>query len=348
MAINKVSTISPETDQQAEAAFARQVLRQEADAIQQLQIGAAFHQAVALIHGAVAERHGALVITGLGKSSYIAQKISATFASLGVPSHFLHPTEAMHGDLGRIRRGDVVLALSFGGNTEEVVDLATILRQDGVPVIAIVGHKDSDLARVATIALLVGPLSEACPHNLAPTASTTAMLALGDALALTVSRRRGWGVQDFNRLHPGGNLGRQLMPVLEAIRFKAGENLPLIAANLSVAQAYDEVEQYAQASGIRRAGALLIVDDRGQLAGIFTDGDLRRSLIRDGNKAWHEPIGTLMTRQPRTLSADALVRDAVQIIREHRIDEVPVVSTDHRPLGLIDVQDLVALKVIGG
>ena len=331
-----------------QATFARGVLHAEAEAVANVQIDATFHEAVDLILDAVADNGGAVVVTGLGKNSYIAQKLSATFASLGTPSHFLHPTEAMHGDLGRIRRGDVVLSLSFGGNTEEVVTLAAMLRQDDVPVIAIVGNPGSDLARLAQVTLLVGPMDEACPHNLAPTASTTAMLALGDALALAVSRRRNFGVDDFKKVHPGGTLGRQIMPVVEAMRFKTDDNLPLIRAHLSVKQAYAQLESHAHAAGLRRPGALLIVDDRGRLTGIFTDGDLRRSLIGNGPQAWRQPIGTLMTKNPITLAADALVRDAVQLAREHRIDEIPVIDAHKKPLGLIDVQDLMALKVIEG
>lgn len=331
-----------------EASFAQEVLRVEAEAVAGIQIGPAFHDAVDLICDAVTDLHGALVVSGLGKNSYIAQKLSATFASLGVPSHFLHPTEALHGDLGRIRRGDVVMVLSYGGNTDEIVTLALLLRQDDVPLIAIVGQPGTELARLAQVTLLVGPLDEACPHNLAPTASTTATLALGDALALTVSRRRNFSVDDFKKVHPGGSLGRQLMSVVEAMRFKTDHNLPVIREHLSVKQAYAQLESHAHAAGLRRPGALLIVDRSGKLIGIFTDGDLRRSLINHGPEAWQRPIGQLMTRNPMALRADALVREAVQLVREHRIDEVPVVDKAKKPLGLIDVQDLVALKVIEG
>jgi len=301
------------------------------------------HQAVNLILQSTADRAGgAVVVSGLGKSNFIGQKISATFASTGTPSHFLHPTEAMHGDLGRIRRGDVVLVLSFSGQTDEIVALATVLRQDQVPVLAIVGTRDCDLARLATVALEVGNVAEACPMNLAPTASTTAMLALGDALALCVMRQRNFGVDEFRKFHPGGALGRQLMPVVEVLRFRAGQTLPLIHVNQSVDDAL-RVEW----PGGRRAGALLIVGDDGRLAGIFTDGDLRR-LILTGTAFLQQPIGRFMTPNPRRLTDAALVRNAVQMVREFRIDEVPVVDADQRPLGMIDVQDLVALKVIEG
>ncbi|MFW6059190.1 MAG: KpsF/GutQ family sugar-phosphate isomerase [Phycisphaeraceae bacterium] len=330
-----------------QAAFARRVLEAEAEAIRRVTIDASFPRAAELVCG-LADRSGTLVVSGLGKSGLIGRKLSATFASTGTPSHFLHPTEAMHGDLGRIRRDDGVLLLSYGGNTEEVVALAELLRQDGVPMIALVGQAGCDLARLAEVTLTVGDVTEACPLNLAPTASTSAMLALGDALALSVARLRNFAEDDFRKLHPGGGLGRQLMPVMNAMRFKAGQNLPLIAQSVTVEQAYAEAERHAQASGLRRAGALLIVDETGKLAGIVTDGDLRTAFIKQGSDVWQGPITAIMTRNPTTLAHTALVREAVRIVREHRFDEIPVVDDAGKPVGLIDVQDLAALKVIEG
>ena len=328
-------------DSRAEqAAFARQVLQTEAAAIQAVPIDDAFHEAVDRILTCT----GAVVLSGLGKNGPIAQKISATFASTGTPSHFLHPTEAVHGDLGRIRANDVVILLSRSGNTEEIVTLAALLRQDKVPVIGIAARRESDLGRLATLTLAIGDGPEACPHNLAPTASTTAMLALGDALALTVARRRNFGVQDFRRFHPGGSLGRELMPVVQALRLRAGENLPVFSPQTTVEVAFTQAE--AQAPGGRRPGALLIVDEQNHLAGIFTDGDLRRLLIRHGGAALAMPLADVMTKNPRHLTTQSLVRDAVAMARKHRIDEIPVVDDDRVVVGLLDVQDLMALKVI--
>ena len=327
--------------------LAEAVLAAEADAVRQIAIGPAFHEAVDLILNRIGpDTHGSLVVSGLGKSGIVGQKLSATFSSTGTPSHFLHVVEAMHGDLGRIRRGDVVLVLSYSGRNDEVITLASILRQDGVPVIAIVGVPECDLGRLAAIALPIGDIDEACPHNLAPTATTTAMLALGDALALCVSRRRNFGADDFKRVHPGGGLGRQLVPCVEAMRFRAAVNLPLIAPSQTIRDAYAAVERMEKDTGLRRAGALLVVDDAGHLAGIFTDGDLRRHVFRGGNL--DTAISEAMTTNPRRLPHTAVVRDAVQLVRELRIDEVPVVDSDGKPLGLIDVQDLVALKLIEG
>lgn len=335
-----------DTDDPADqTAFARGVLDAEARAVQRIAIDESFGRAVNVILDA---ERGNVVVSGLGKSGLVGQKLSATFSSTGTPSHFLHPVEAMHGDLGRVRRGDVVLLLSYGGNTEEIVTLAELLKHDNVPVIAICGNPECDLGRLATVTLCVGDVTEACPHNLAPTASTTAMLALGDALALAVSRRRNFGPEEFRRFHPGGGLGRQLMPVIQAMRFRAGDNLPLISQTATVDQAYAQAERYARHSGLRRAGALLIVGDAGRLAGIVTDGDLRTALIRHGPAAWSGPIRAVMTKGPTTLPDTALVRDAVHIVRERRFDEIPIVGEDGKPVGLIDVQDLAALKVIEG
>lgn len=348
--LTRESPMTQAKDNADELAFARGVLNAEAQAVSRIPLDASFHQAVDLIVASTGgEKHGSVVVTGLGKSNFIAQKLSATFASTGTPSHFLHPTEAVHGDLGRIRRGDVVLALSNSGNTIEVVELATYLKQDGVPVIAITAKRECDLGRLAAVTLCIGDVTEACPNNLAPTASTTAMLALGDALALSVSRRRDFTADDFKKFHPGGGLGKQLTPVLDAMRFKAGagttQNLPLVPTNLTVREAYAFAKKHAD--GKRLPGALVIVDSSGKLAGIFTDGDLRR-LAERTDSPMQATIGEVMTKNPRRLNGDALVRDAVQLVRELRIDEIPVVDAAGKPLGLIDVQDLMALKVIEG
>ncbi len=337
------------------AAFARTVLDAEADAIRRVEVGPSFTAAVQLVLDATTQSRGSLVVSGLGKSGLIGQKLSATFASTGTPSHFLHPVEAMHGDLGRIRRGDAVLLLSFGGNTEELVTLAELLNQDNVPMIALTKNDGpgNGLSRHATVTLPLGDITEACPHELAPTSSTTAMLALGDALALAVSRARQFTPDDFQKFHPGGGLGRQLTPVVEAMRFNAPGpgsqgNLSLIALGTVVQDAYAAAEQHAKDSGLRRPGALLIVHPDGTLAGIVTDGDLRTALIRTGPEVWSNPIDQIMTANPTTLPDTALVRDAVHIVREKRFDEIPVVAPDGKPVGLIDVQDLAALKVIEG
>lgn len=328
-------------------AFAQSVLNAEADAIGRVSLDASFGKAVDLI----ASLPGALVVSGLGKSGLIGAKLSATFASTGTASHVLHPVEAMHGDLGRVRPGDAVLLLSYGGGTEEVLTLAMLLKQDNIPTIAMVGRPGSELGRLATVTLAIGDVTEACPHNLAPSASTTAMLALGDALALSVMRRRNFSADDFHKVHPSGGLGKQLMPVTSVMRFKcigSEANMPLIKLGTTMRDAYAQAEQSASNSGLRRPGALLVVDGAGALAGFVTDGDLRSALINTGADVWTGPIDAVMTKDPTTLNSEALVRDAVHVVRQYRFDEIPIVDGENKPVGIIDVQDLAALKVIEG
>lgn len=321
---------------------AADVLRAEAQAVLNVvdQLDDAFDRAVR----AVLDCQGTVITSGMGKSGIIAQKLSATLASTGTPSHFLHPAEAMHGDLGRLRHNDLLITLSYGGNTEDLLALAALIRQDGVKVITICGSRGSHLSNISDITLAVGDVTEACPHNLAPTASTTAMLALGDALAMTISSCRAFSADDFHKRHPGGHLGRQLMPLVDVLRFKVGVNLPLVDQSSSVVEVIRQAG--TASSGPRRAGAVLLVDGDGKLAGIFTDGDLRRQLVENGAAAMDRLVSDVMTAQPRALPANAQVRDAVQMMREYRLDEIPIVDTAGKPIGLIDVQDLVALKVI--
>lgn len=324
-----------------ERAFAREAMLAEAEAIRVAaeRLDVDFSRAVDLVAEA-ARSSASVVVSGMGKSGLIGQKISATMASIGVASQFVHPAEAVHGDLGRIRQGDVVLLLSYSGTTDEAVALASILRQDGVAVISITrGRGDSPLERLSTVALGVGVVEEACPMSLAPTSSTTATLALGDALALAASRRLSFTADDFRKRHPGGWLGELLRPVREILRFVVGENLPTAPLRGTVMDAL----QAASVEG-RRPGAMVIVDDSGALAGVFTDGDLRRLVLR-GPDELSRPIAEVMTKTPRTLHEDALVRDALQLIREHRQDEIPLVDNAGRPIGIVDVQDVLALKV---
>ncbi|MFO0829800.1 MAG: KpsF/GutQ family sugar-phosphate isomerase [Phycisphaerales bacterium] len=283
---------------------------------------------------------GHVVVSGMGKSGLVGAKISATLASLGQPSHVVHPAEAVHGDLGRIRQGDVVLLLSFSGETPEVVSLASILKADGVARIGMSSKPASNLARQCDVHINLGDIVEACPLRLAPTASTTAMLAAGDALALALARRRDFDADEFHKHHPGGMLGASLRPVTEAIRFRVGDNLPVVRDDVPVRGALTST------GAVRRAGAVVLVDALGRLSGIFTDGDLRRLINKGDLSALDRPIHECMTRHPQHLNVDHLVRDAVQLVRERRLDEIPVVDHDGRPVGLIDVQDLIAMRVV--
>lgn len=339
------STSDPATPgpvQAQERALLEQILRAEATAVGNLipRLGEPVHHAVDMIE-TTAESGGSVLVTGLGKSGIIGKKISATLASLGVPSHDVHPAEAVHGDLGRIRSNDCLIALSNSGETDEVVALAAILRQDKVPIISITGGDgESTLARLATVSLTLGTIVEASDTVLAPTCSTTATLALGDAIALAVARRRSFTQEEFARRHPGGSLGGLLRPISEVLRFTTQHNLPTIRIGQTVREALAHAETFG-----RRPGALIIVDHHDAVTGLFTDSDLRR-LILGNPQALDEPIDHVMTPSPRVLPSDALVRDAVRLVQEFRSDEIPVVDEAGRPVGLLDVQDLIALKVV--
>lgn len=285
---------------------------------------------------------GHVVFSGMGKSGLIGAKLSATFSSIGQPSHVVHPSEAVHGDLGSIRRDDIVVLMSFSGTTEEVVNLAAILKTDDIPTIGISKDAGTPLAKLCTAHISIGSLAEACPLNLAPTASTTATLAIGDALGLALSRRKNFTADDFHKHHPGGMLGIGLRSVTEITRFKVGENLPTVHHETEVSEALNQAKA---TEGNRRAGAILLVDDDGKLSGIFTDGDLRRLLL-EHDAPLREQIGSVATLNPMRLNTSSLVRDAKQMFTEHRIDEIPIVDDDNYPVALIDVQDLIALKVV--
>ena len=325
----------------AETAFIIDALHAEADAIRriadrvQTNDGPAWRTAIDLLVAC----QGHVVVVGMGKSGLIGAKISSTFTSLGQPSSVLHPAEAVHGDLGRVGKNDVVMLLSYSGETEEVVNLAAILRADDVSRLGISTSDDSNLAKRCTVHLTLGDLTEACPLNLAPTASTTAMLAVGDALALAVSRRRNYDTDYFHKRHPGGLLGAGLRPIVDVLRFKVGDNLPAIADTVTVREACEKTK-----TG-RRPGAVVLVDALGRLSGIFTDADLRRLMLSDPN-GMDRIVGEVMTRRPEHLLVDDLVRDAVRLMRENRHDEIPVLDHDGKPVGLVDVQDLIALKVV--
>jgi arabinose-5-phosphate isomerase len=340
-----------------ERAFVEAILRDEAAAVSGLiaGLGDSFHAAVDLLERC-ADSGGTVLVTGLGKSGLIGAKIAATLSSLGIPAHSVHPSEAAHGDLGRFRPTDTVICLSYSGETDEVVNLAAVLKQDGLPIVAVTAgrggetkgqgdHEEggpSSLERLATVALAIGVEEEAGGAAFAaPTSSTTATVALGDALALAVARRRNFTDEDFAKRHPGGALGGLLRPVTEVLRFKAGQNCPLIPQSVSVREA---LERAAEAG--RRPGAILLVEPgSGGLTGIFTDGDLRRLILRDAAEL-DRPISQVMTRQPRTMPSTALVRDAVRMFRECRQDEIPVVDDGGRPLGILDVQDLIAMRLV--
>lgn len=325
------------------------IIREEARALSRLaaSLSEPFDRAVRLLQSC-ADSGGTVLVTGLGKSGLIGAKISATLASLGIPSHSVHPAEAAHGDLGRFRASDTVICISYSGRTDEVVNLASILRQDGLPIISITGGSPTrkgaaaDLERLATVSLKLGDLAEAGGGDfVAPTSSTTATLALGDALALATARKRKFSRDDFARRHPGGSLGGLLRPVTKMLRFVAGKNLALIPQTASVSQALALASKMG-----RRPGAMVIVEPRsGRLSGLFTDGDLRRLVMRDPAEL-SRPIARVMTRKPRCLPHTAKIAQAVRMVREFRQDEIPVVDARGKPVGILDVQDLIAMRLV--
>ena len=317
---------------------ARDLLANEARALERLAetLGQPFVQAVHLIAGC----RGRVITSGIGKAGIIARKIGATMASTGTPADFLHPTEALHGDLGRVSGDDVVLALSNSGTTEELLRLVGPVAAIGAATIAITGEIDSPLGQNADVVLAYGQVAEACPLGLAPTTSTTVMLALGDALAMAVLTERSLSPADFARYHPGGNLGRSLMKVGEVMR--QSEALPLLASGAPLARAID-----VMTSTPGRPGAVLVTAADGGFAGFYTDGDLRRNLLtgaQGGGDILARPIDDFMTTSPVTIRPDALVGDAMRILREKHIDQLPVVDEGGRPVGLLDVQDLLTIR----
>lgn len=315
--------------------LARQVVRAEGQTLLALadRLGEEFCHAVGLI----ASTRGSTIVSGMGKAGLIGQKIAATLASTGTRSHFLHPAEAIHGDLGRVHADDVAVVLSFSGRTEEVVRILPALGQLGVPVIAITGQTDSPLAQAAAVTLDLGAIREACPLNLAPTASTTAMLALGDALALVLSRVRNFTPADFARYHPGGNLGRRLSRVEDVMR-------PLDQCRMAGANQTLRQTLVHQSRPGRRTGALMITDEQGQLVGIFTDSDLARLLEAKRDAAIDGPLADVMTRRPATAMVGALLTEACEILARKKISELPVVDVTGQPVGLIDITDVVGIE----
>ena len=313
---------------------AREVLRTEAQAILSLvdRLGPDFTSAVA----AVAACAGHLVVTGMGKAGLIGQKVSATFASTGTPSIFLHPAEAYHGDLGRVGKEDVVLALSNSGETEEVVRLLPPLRRIGAKIVALTASRQSTLGKNADLVIELGRIDEACPLGLAPSATTTALLALGDALAFCVFEARGFDREKFAFYHPGGDLGRRLLKVSEVMR--TGDRNAVVREDTTVTEAVAAITR-------ARAGAVCVIDAAGRLAGIFTDGDLRRALGRDPRLVSGR-IADVMTRSPRTIGPDRLADEAARILREKKIDELPVVNERGEPVGMLDIQDLLDVGAV--
>jgi arabinose-5-phosphate isomerase len=307
----------------------------EAAALQALKArqGAAF---VAAVEAILATR-GRVIVTGMGKSGHVGRKIAATLASTGTPAFFVHPGEASHGDLGMVMAGDVVLAISNSGESDELAAILPAIRRLGVTLVGMTGRPDSTLARLADIALDCGVDQEACPLNLAPTASTTAQMALGDALAVVLLDARGFREEDFARSHPGGALGRKLLMHVDDL-MRRGDALPRVADSAALTQVMREMS----AKGL---GATAVVDGDDHVLGIFTDGDLRR-LVESGRELLTLTAADVMNRNPRTVRRGALAVEAAQTMETHRITSVLVVDGDGRLVGALNTNDLMRAKVI--
>ena len=315
-------------------AFAREVLRIEAEVLDRVRerLGDAITRAADWIY----RSSGSVIVTGMGKAGLVGQKVAATLASTGTRAFPLHPAEAMHGDLGRIRADDVVLALSQSGETEEVLRLIPAIRRLGAGLVAITERASSPLGGAADLCIALGPVAEACPLGLAPSASTTVLMAVGDALALLVSRMREFTAEDFALYHPAGSLGRKLTRVEEVMR--AERHLRRAHVDEPVRSVFVRL-----AGPRRRSGAVLIVDEAGVLLGIFTDSDLARLFERRREAELDGPIGAVMTRDPFHIRVGATLSDAVDVLKAHKISELPVVDRVGRLVGLVDVTDLIGL-----
>lgn len=305
-------------------------IRIEASAVSDLEhrIDERFAHAVELMHGC----RGRVVVTGMGKSGIIARKIVATFNSTGTPSLFLHPSDAVHGDLGMVRNDDVAICISKSGDTAELFNLIPLLKRIGVPIIAMLGNAGSKIAQISDIVLDVSVREEACPHDLAPTSSTTATLAFGDALAMALLDLRNFSAEEFAMYHPGGNLGKRLLLRIGELMVK-GDAVPTVREEIAVRDAILEMTS-------KRLGATCVVGKDGTLVGLITDGDLRRLLQRTTDVT-HITAGMTMTKHPKTISADILAAVALQEMEAHNITQLIVVDGGNRPIGMVHLHELV-------
>jgi arabinose-5-phosphate isomerase len=316
---------------------AREIIDDEARAL--LRVSAGLDKEFCCAVDLLAQCAGCVVVTGMGKAGLIGRKIAATLSSTGTRAHFLHPAEAVHGDLGCLATDDVLVVLSNSGETDEVCRILPSVTRFGIPIVAITASRGSTVGRAARATIELGRLREAGPHSLAPTTTTTAMLAVGDALALVIGRRKGFTPQQFALYHNGGSLGAMLKSVGEVMR--TGGQLRVAVETKSIRNVFAESSRPG-----RRTGAVILVDDEGRLSGLFTDSDLARMLERRQDGLLDRPIAESMTRHPLTVGPDALLSEAIEILSHNRISELPVVDVDGRPLGILDVTDVVGTGLV--
>jgi len=313
----------------------RRVLQIEADAVAALseRLGEDFLRAVELILAC----RGRVIVCGIGKSGHVARKIAATLSSTGTPAYFVHAAEAIHGDLGMITRDDILIALSNSGETGELLTIVPLIKRQGGRLIAITGNPASSLAREADVHLDASVKEEACPLNLAPTASTTAALALGDALAVALLDARGFGAEDFARSHPGGALGRRLLTHVSDV-MRPAQQVPSVSESLTIIEALAAISSGGM-------GMVAVKNASGALSGIFTDGDLRRAMQKLGDLR-NTPVSQVMTRQPRTIAPGRLAVEGVQLMEEHKITQLLVIDADDKLCGALNMHDLFRAKVV--
>ncbi|HNB23796.1 MAG TPA: KpsF/GutQ family sugar-phosphate isomerase [Candidatus Melainabacteria bacterium] len=307
----------------------------EAEALRSIadRLGESFERAIELLLAC----QGKVVVTGIGKSGHIGNKIAATLASTGTPAFFVHPAELRHGDFGMLEERDLVIALSYSGETSEIKQVLDPIKRMGLKVISLTGAPQSTLAKHSEVVIDVAIEREACPFNLAPTTSTTATLAMADALAIVLMTRKGFRAEDFARRHPGGSLGQQLVSVRDVMRF--GLQLPQVSQTATYNDVLAEIDA-------KRLGFAVVVDADGRLKGIITDGDLRRSLVKWGQNAFEKTATEISTSNPKTINSDALAVEALKLMEKHAISDLIILDEQSRPEGLIHLKDLLRAGVI--
>jgi arabinose-5-phosphate isomerase len=316
---------------------AKEVLKTESNAILEMakKLDNSFYDAVE----AIRTGEGRVIVSGMGKPGIIGRKIQATLASIGIPSLSLHPAEAIHGDLGVVTKEDIILALSYSGETDEMLKLIPVVKKIGAFLISLTGHTGSTLAKHSDIVLDVGVSREACPLNLAPTSSTTAMLAMGDAIAVALIQKKGLKAEDFALFHPGGSLGRKLLKVKDVMR--SGNANPIVREETGIKEVLIKITE-------ARAGAAAVVNKDGELVGIFTDGDLRRAVEEHSDLSAHK-IRDYMIKSPITIEPEKLAVEALKImsganLKKRKLDELPVVDKNGYPIGMLDIVDLISIS----